>query len=277
MTRWGKKDLTGRLLAAQGGDIMADKWEVVEFPAILPSDKPLWPEFWDKNALLSIKGSLPVAKWAAQWQQQPTHAEAAIVKKEWWQMWEKEEIPPCKYVLQSYDTAFSKKETADYSAITTWGIFEPEEGGPDHIVLLDAKRGRWNFPELKEKAYEEHEYWEPDMVLIEAKATGTPLIDELRLRGIPALGFAPGKGNDKVTRMHMVAPLFEAGIVWAPEDKKFAEELIEEVVSFPNGDYDDFCDSMTLALMRFRQGGFVSLKGEEEEDENLYRRKREYY
>ncbi len=276
MTRWGKKDLTGRLIAAQGSDIMSDQWEVVEFPAILPSDNPLWPEFWDKQALLSVKASLPVQKWSAQWQQQPTNAESAIVKREWWQMWDKEEIPPCKYILQSYDTAFSKKESADYSAITTWGIFNPEDGGPDHIVLVDAQRGRWNFPELKEKAYQEHEYWEPDMVLIEAKATGTPLIDELRLRGIPALGFSPGKGKDKITRMHMVAPLFEAGVVWAPTDKKFADEVIEEVVSFPNGDYDDFCDSMTLALMRFRQGGFISLNGENEE-ENIYRRKREYY
>ncbi len=276
MTRWGKKDLTGRLLAQQGSDVMSDQWEVVEFPAILPSDKPLWPEFWDKDALLSIKASLPVGKWNAQWQQQPTASESAIIKRGWWQNWEKEEIPPVKYILQSYDTAFSKKESADYSAITTWGVFTPEEGGPDNIILMDAQRGRWNFPELKEKAFEEHEYWEPDMVLVEAKATGTPLIDELRLRGIPALGFSPGKGRDKVTRMHMVAPLFEAGVVWAPSDKKFADEVIEEVVSFPNGDHDDFCDSMTLALMRFRQGGFISLHGEGE-DENEYRRKREYY
>ena len=276
MTRWGKKDLTGRLIAAQGSDIMSDQWEVVEFPAILPSDKPLWPEVWEKDALLGIKASLPVQKWNAQWQQTPTSSDSAIIKREWWQAWEKEEIPPVKYILQSYDTAFSKKESADYSAITTWGVFEPEEGGPDNIVLMDAQRGRWNFPELKEKAFEEHEYWEPDMVLVEAKATGTPLIDELRLRGIPALGFSPGKGRDKVTRMHMVAPLFEAGVVWAPTEKKFAEEVIEEVVSFPNGDHDDFCDSMTLALMRFRRGGFISLNGEGEE-ENDYRRKREYY
>ncbi len=276
MTRWGKKDLTGRLLASQGSDVMADQWEVVEFPAILPSDRPLWPEFWEKDALLGIKASLPVQKWNAQWQQTPTSSDSAIIKREWWQEWDKKDIPPVKYIIQSYDTAFSKKESADYSAITTWGVFEPEEGGSDNLILLDARRGRWNFPELKEVAHEEHEYWEPDMVVVEAKATGTPLIDELRLRGIPALGFSPGKGRDKVTRMHMVAPLFEAGVVWAPNDKKFAEEVIEEVVSFPNGDHDDFCDSMTLALMRFRQGGFVSLLGEEEEHDE-YRRKREYY
>jgi predicted phage terminase large subunit-like protein len=277
MTRWGKKDLTGRLLAQQGSDVMSDKWDVVEFPAILPSDKPLWPEFWDKDALLSIKASLPASKWNAQWQQQPTSSESAIIKREWWQQWDKPKIPPLKYILQAYDTAFSKKQTADYSAITTWGVFQPEEGGPDHVILMDAQRGRWNFPELKEVAFEEYEYWEPDMVLVEAKATGTPLIDELRLRGIPALGFSPGKGSDKVTRMHMVAPLFEAGMVWAPEDKKFADDVIEEVVSFPNGDNDDYCDSMTLALMRFRRGGFISLAGEDDHEDEWRPRKREYY
>ena len=227
--------------------------------------------------MLSIKASLPVGKWNAQWQQNPTSSESAIVKREWWRDWEPEKIPTVKYILQAYDTAFSKKQTADYSAITTWGIFTPEDGGPDNIILMDARRGRWNFPELKEIAYSEHEYWEPDMVLVEAKATGTPLIDELRLRGIPALGFSPGKGSDKVTRMHMVAPLFEAGIVWAPMQEKFADEVVEEVVSFPNGDHDDYCDSMTLALMRFRQGGFISLQGEEEEESLYAPRKREYY
>lgn len=277
MTRWGKKDLTGRLLQAQSQDVMSDQWDVIEFPAILPSGKAMWPEFWEKSALLSIKASLPVGKWSAQWQQSPTSSESAIVKREWWKDWEKEKIPPVSYIVQSYDTAFSKKQSADYSAITTWGIFKPEDGGADHVVLLDARRGRWNFPELKEVAYEEHEYWEPDMVLVEAKATGTPLIDELRLRGIPALGFSPGKGTDKVSRMHMVAPLFEAGMVWAPMHEKFADEVIEEVASFPNGENDDFCDSMTLALMRFRQGGFISLKGEEEDEPEWRPRNREYY
>jgi hypothetical protein len=153
MTRWGKKDLTGRLIQAQGSDIMSDQWEVVEFPAIMPSGDPLWPEFWEKNALLSIKASLPAAKWSAQWQQQPTTSDAGIIRKDWWRMWEKEDVPRLDYILQAYDTAFSKKESADYSAITTWGIFKPEIDGPDNIILLDAQRGRWSFPELKPVSY----------------------------------------------------------------------------------------------------------------------------
>ena len=281
-TRWSKKDLTGRLLNEQAKDQLADQWEVVEFPAILPSDKPLWPEFWKKEELLGVKASLSPGKWNAQWQQNPTSDDVALVKREWWREWEKENVPRLKYILQSYDTAFSKKETADYTAITTWGVFDPEEDGTDHIILLDARKGRYNFPELKEEAFEQYEYWEPDMVLIEAKASGLPLADELMRINIPVSTYSPGRrkrggGVDKTTRMHMVAPLFEAGRVWAP-DEKFSEEVIEEVASFPNGEHDDFCDSMTMALIRFREGGLVSL--EEEEDE-IYtphmNRRREYY
>jgi predicted phage terminase large subunit-like protein len=275
MTRWGMKDLTGRVLKMQGSDVMADEWEVVEFPAILPSEKPLWPEFWGKDDLLKVKASLPVGKWNAQWQQNPTATEGAIVKKEWWNIWEGEEIPPVNYIIQSYDTAFSKKETADYSAITTWGVFANEETGADNIILMDARRGRWNFPELKGVASEEYEYWEPDMVIIEAKASGMPLTDELRAAGIPVMNYTPSKGRDKVTRMHTVAPLFEAGMVWAP-DKKFSDEVIEECLAFPNGDHDDFVDSMTMALIRFRQGGFIELEGENE-GSDWYPKKREYY
>tara|TARA_R100000278_G_scaffold27863_1_gene25359 strand:- start:378 stop:1856 length:1479 start_codon:yes stop_codon:yes gene_type:complete len=280
-TRWSKKDLTGRLLTAQSADMMADQWEVVEFPAIMPSGGPLWPEFWKKEELLKVKASLSLGKWNAQWQQNPTSEETAVIKREWWNQWEEEEIPQLDYIIQSYDTAYSKKETADFSAITTWGVFEPHGNGDQHLILLDAKRGRWNFPELKQIAQEENEYWEPDMMLIEAKATGMPLADEMRLLNLPVVTFAPGRkrgggGLDKTTRMHMASPIFESGKVWYPAAQKFAEEVIEEIASFPNGDHDDFCDSMTMALMRFRQGGFISLQGEELED-MLPGRKREYY
>ena len=280
-TRWSKKDLTGRLLQAQGRDLMSDQWEVVEFPAIMPSGEPLWPEFWAKDELLKVKASLSLGKWNAQWQQNPVSEETAVIKREWWNEWEEDDIPQLDYVIQSYDTAYSKRETADYSAITTWGGFEPHDNGDQHLILMDAKRGRWSFPELKQVAQEENDYWEPDMMLIEAKGSGTPLADEMRLLNLPVVTYSPGKrkgsgGMDKMTRMHMASPIFESGKVWYPAGKKFAEEVIEEVASFPNGDHDDFCDSMTMALMRFRQGGFISLQGEELEDW-LPSKKREYY
>lgn len=279
-TRWSKKDLTGRLLNEQAKDTMADQWDVIEFPAILPSGNPLWPEFWNKDELLGVKASLSPTKWNAQWQQNPTSEEVALIKRDWWRTWEKEDIPPVSYILQSFDTAFSKRETSDYTAITTWGVFDPEEDGTEHIILLDAKKGRFNFPELKGEAMEQYDYWEPDMVLIEAKASGMPLADELLRINIPVTTYSPGRrkrggGVDKTTRMHMVAPIFEAGRVWAP-DKKFAEDVIEECAAFPNGEHDDLCDSMTMALIRFREGSLVVL---EQEEDDIYRpsRRREYY
>ena len=275
MTRWSVKDLTGRLLAAQAKDSSTDQWEVVEFPAVI-NDKPMWGNFWDMEGLMKVKASIPLTKWQAQWMQAPTSEEGAIIKREWWKTWEDEDIPKLQYVIQSYDTAYSKKETADYSAITTWGVFEPEEDSKPNLILLDAKRGRWNFPELKKKAMEEYKYWEPEAVLIEAKASGLPLTHELQKSGIPVINYTPSRGNDKHSRVNSVAPLFESGAIWAP-NKKFAEEVIEECAAFPFGDNDDYVDSTTQALMRYRQGYFVGLEDDFEDEEKLKVEGREYY
>ena len=276
MTRWSTKDLVGRLLKKQG-DEHADKWEVIEFPAIMPeTDNPLWGEFWKKEELLGVKASLPVAKWNAQWMQNPTAEEGSIVKREWWQNWDGEKVPAYNYVIQSYDTAFSKKETADYSAITTWAIFEHDDDGQPNIILLDAKRVRADFPELKRLAWDEYKYWEPDCVLIEAKASGTPLTQELRRMGIPVTAYTPSRGQDKVARMNSVAPIFESGMVWLP-DETFADEVREECASFPYGDHDDYVDSMTMALMRFRQGGFLSLDADYRDEVKLLKKNRTVY
>jgi len=276
MTRWSTKDLVGRLLKKQS-DEYADKWEVIEFPAIMPeTDNPLWGEYWKKEELLSVKASLPVAKWNAQWMQNPTAEEGSIVKREWWKEWVGEKVPAYNYVIQSYDTAFSKKETADYSAITTWAIFEHVDDGQPNIILLDAKRVRVDFPELKRLAWDEYKYWEPDCVLIEAKASGTPLTQELRRMGIPVTAYSPSRGQDKVARMNSVAPIFESGMVWLP-DEPFADEVREECASFPYGDHDDYVDSMTMALMRFRQGGFLSLHADYQDEVKLLKKNRTVY
>ena len=279
MTRWSTKDLVGKVLKNQSAD-HADQWEIVEFPAIMPeTETPLWPEFWKKEELLSVKASLPIAKWNSQWLQNPTAEAGSIVKREWWNRWEDGDVPPYSYVIQSYDTAFSKKETADYSAITTWAIFKPGIAGDedaDQIMLLDAKRVRVDFPELKKLAYDEYKYWEPDCVLIEAKASGMPLTQELRRMGIPVTAYTPSRGQDKVARMNSVAPIFESGMVWAP-DETFSDEVIEEMASFPYGDHDDYCDSATMALMRFRQGGFLSLNEDYPEEASFLNKKRVVY
>jgi predicted phage terminase large subunit-like protein len=277
MTRWSTKDLTGRLLAKQTQD-HADQWEVVEFPAIFPeSNKPLWPGYWKIEELEGVKASIPVSKWEAQWMQNPTSEEGALLKREWWNTWSKKEVPQMHYVIQSYDTAFSKKETADYSAITTWCVFHPEEGSHRPcLLLLDSKKGRWDFPELKRIAYEQYTYWEPDTIIVEAKASGMPLTDELRAAGIPVVNYSPGKGQDKIARVNSVAPILESGMVYVPETR-WAEELVEECAAFPFGDHDDLVDSTTQALLRYRQGGFIGLESDYDMQDNEPRRIREYY
>jgi predicted phage terminase large subunit-like protein len=276
MTRWSTKDLTSKLINSQK-NLKADKWEVIEFPAILPSNKPVWPEYWKKDELEGVKASISIGKWNAQWMQNPTAEEGSILKREWWKVWDKPKIPPLQHIIQSYDTAFSKKETADYSAITTWGVFHPNEdpGEAPHLILLDAFKERLEFPELRKEALEQYRYWKPDTVIIEAKASGLPLTYELRKIGIPVINFTPSKGQDKHSRVNAVSPMFESGMIWAP-DEEFADEVIEECASFPYGDNDDLVDSTTQALMRFRQGGFVRLPDDFEED-TLPQKDREYY
>ena len=273
MTRWSTKDLTAKLIANQK-EAKSDQWHVVEFPALMEHG-PVWPEYWNTEELEKVKASLPVHKWNAQWMQAPTSEEGAILKREWWMKYSQDEIPPLQHVIQSYDTAFLKKQTADYSAITTWGIFYPDEDSPANLILLDAIKGRYEFPELRRVALQQYDYWKPESVIIESKASGLPLTYELRQMNIPVINFTPSKGNDKHARVNAVAPLFESGMIWAP-DQKFAEEVIEECAAFPNGDHDDLVDSTTQAIMRFRQGGLIR-HPEDYVDEKKDPRPKRYY
>jgi predicted phage terminase large subunit-like protein len=280
MTRWSQKDLTGQVLksAAQRG---GEEWKVIEFPAIMPSGGPLWPEFWSLEELEALKEELPNSKWQAQYQQQPTSDASAIIKREWWQIWEHDTPPSCEFIIQSWDTAFLKSERADYSACTTWGVFYKDDDTGErqaNIILLNAFKKRMEFPELKQRAYEEWKEWEPDAMIVEAKAAGSPLIFELRQMGIPVSEFTPSKGNDKIARLNAVADLFASGRVWVP-NRNWAEELVEEVAAFPAGEHDDMVDSMTQALLRYRQGGFLRLPTDEPDDIRWFRgyRKEKYY
>ena len=278
MTRWSKKDLTGQVVKAasqRGGD----DWEVIEFPAILPSGNPLWPQFWSLKELSALKEELPNQKWMAQYMQNPTSEQSAIVKREWWQIWEEESPPYCEFVLQSWDTAFEKNNRADYSACTTWGVFyQPDDTGVSqaNIILLNAFRDRLEFPSLKKKAIEEFKEWDPDSIIIEKKATGAPLIYEMRSMGIPVQEFTPGKGNDKISRLNAVADLFASGRVWVP-NTQWAEEVVDEVAPFPGGEHDDYVDSVSLAMMRFRRGGYIRTLLDEPEEVREFRRQRPYY
>jgi predicted phage terminase large subunit-like protein len=276
MTRWSTKDLTGRILKSSIEDEKVNEWEIIELPALLPSGNPLWPEFWPIEELEALKAELPVSKWNAQYQQKPTSEEGAIIKREWWKMWEGDRPPSCEFIIQSWDTAFTKSNRSDFSACTTWGVFHPDEGPDAHVILLDAFKERLEFPDLKRKAFEMWKDWEPDAFVVEAKAAGAPLIYELRQMGIPVQEFTPSRGNDKVVRVNAVSDLFSSGKVWAPR-KRWAEEVMEEIAGFPYSDNDDLTDSTTQALIRFRKGGFVRLQTDEPDDPVYFRRKVGYY
>ena len=273
MTRWAMRDLTGQVLkaaAARGGD----KWDVIEFPAIMPSGKPLWPEFWSLAELEALREELPNAKWQAQYQQNPVGNESAIIKRDWWKWWEADAPPACNYILQTWDTAFEKNNRADYSAGTTWGIFtNDEDNGAANIILLNTYKKRVEYPELKRDVLEEYREYEPDGVLIEKKATGAPLIYELRAMGIPVQEFTPSKGQDKISRLNSVSDIIASGKVWVPRTR-WAEELVDEVAAFPSGEHDDLVDATTLALMRFRAGGFLRLPTDEPEEIEWFKSRR---
>jgi len=281
MTRWSLLDLTGRLIDYQTKNPEAIPWEIVELPAILndgeEDEKSLWPEQWSLEALKSTKASIDPRYWNAQYMQQPTAENSAIVSRKMWRIWEGEEPPSCEYIIQSWDTAFETKTNSDYSACTTWGIFyNEEENDSPQLILLDAFKDRMAFPELKVVALKHYKEWEPDAFIVEKKAAGAPLIQELRAMGIPVQEFSPSRGNDKTVRVNAVADLFSSGKVWAP-DTRWAREVIEEMAAFPVGEHDDYVDTTTQALLRFRQGGFISLDTDERDEPELFRRKTHAY
>jgi len=269
MTRWSKLDLTGQIVNQMIKNDDVDDWEVVEFPAILENkdgeEVPLWPEFWSLEELQSRRAALDVRYWNAQYLQNPTSEEGALIKREWWNIWEKETPPPCDFIIMSLDAAQEANNRADYNALLTWGVFYNEEVNNYNIILLNAIKKRLEFPELKAMVMEEYKDWEPDVFIVEKKSNGAALYQEMRRMGVPVGEFTPGKGQDKISRVNAVSDLFHSGIVWAP-DKRWAHEVIEECNDFPSGQNDDLVDATTLALLRFRQGGFIKLPSDEPDD-----------
>jgi len=301
LTRWHQDDLAGRLLydMKHGGE----QWEIIVYPAIATQDEPyremgeaLHPARYDLLSLERLRKSMTARDWGALFQQSPSTEAGSILKREHWNIWTKTEPPECSYVIQSLDTAYSAKEQADFSVISTWGLFHPQgnlsmhklqgkeypdpenhrfDGKIAHLILLDVVRKRLSFTDLKMEAFRLNRYWQPDSTIIEAKASGMPLAHELRQGGVPVHTFTPGKGTDKLSRVHSVSVLLENGLIWRPQTK-WAEDLAEEAHSFPNGKFDDQVDSMTGALMRFRKGGMIALSTDQRE-EFVPRRKMSYY
>jgi predicted phage terminase large subunit-like protein len=269
MTRWSKLDLTGQIVNQMVKNDEVDNWEVVEFPAILEDKEgdevPLWPEFWSLEELKARRAALDIRYWNAQYMQNPVSEEGALIKREWWNIWEEENPPSCEFIIMTLDAAQEANNRSDYNALTTWGVFFNEETNNYNIILLNAVKKRLEFPELKALCIEEYRDWEPDAFIVEKKSNGAALYQEFRRMGIPVGEFTPGKGQDKISRVNSVSDLFSSGIVWAP-DRRWANEVIEECNDFPSGANDDLVDSTTLALARFRQGGFIRLPSDEEDE-----------
>lgn len=284
-TRWHKADLIGRVIEQMAKNPLADQFEVIEFPCILnehtPDEKALWPEFFDLDALRRTRETMPTYQWNAQYQQNPTGESASLVKREWFKIWPKDKPPPLEYIIQAIDAAAEMKNRSDYTSIATWGVFFDETDMRNKILLLNSIRERMEFHELKRRAMSEYKFWEPDSCLVEKKSSGTPLYQEMRRMGVPVRDYTPHRGtanspNTKYVRLNSVSDMIREGLVYIPE-KRWAHDLVEEIVDFPNAKHDDRVDTTIMALMRFRQGGFARLETDIPEETVYFGQRRQAY
>lgn len=267
-TRWHVNDLSGFLLDKASRNSRVDQWEVISIPAILdktaseylmlPEGQSYWPQYITMDDLIKTREGSTRSDWAALYLQSPVGDEGNIFNKDDFQDWEEDDPPECDEIIQTLDTAFSTKVTADYSVIQTWGIFHitlVDEQGYEYeepnAILLNQVRGRWSYPELRRQAREQYEAFRPDRIIVEQKASGQSLIQDLRLNNLPVLPFQPDR--DKVSRAHAVTGMIERGRVWLPLTKKYAAELLQEALEFPKGAHDDSVDTMVMALLYLRR------------------------
>lgn len=279
-TRWHDNDLAGYLLEESRNNPESDKWHIIKIPAILdkegsallnlPEGGSYWPPAseadieaaikqgihtgWPLPELLSTKANMPPYQWEALYMQRPTPEGGSILKTTDWQKWEAPDPPYCTYKFLSVDTAFSTKDSADYSAIVTWGIFYDKRDTPC-LIMLGARKGRWEFSELTSKVTSLHQRHDSDCILIEKKASGQSLIQELQRAGLPVRAYSPDR--DKISRANAAATYFHAERVYVPTQRKWAEDVIYECGAFPSGAHDDFVDCTTQAVLWVAQGNWL--------------------
>jgi len=280
-TRWGKQDPIAKALqnARDKRSEGALQWHEVNFPATMEVERDgemqtvsLWPEQWPLQELLAKKAGMRPMFWSAQYMQDPTSDNVALLKREYWQIWPFEDPPDVDTIIQVWDTAHETKNRSDFSACGTFGVFFNTETNRNEMILLNAIKDRWEFPELKTRAREQAAEWKPDHLLIEKKAAGAPLIQELRRMDLFVEEYSPSRGkvghsNDKYARVNSITPIFEDGCVWMP-DTKWARDVREECADFPSGEHDDYVDVVAMACMRFRQGGYLRLSDDADDEDN---------
>lgn len=278
-TRWQYNDPAGWKLREAAEKATSEQWEVISLPAILDEEaaqilgdgaKPgeaLFPELWPLEELKSIRAELSTSQWEALYLQKPKPEEGGILKKHWWRKWpEGKPLPQCVHILQSWDTAYSEKdlEKNSYSARTSWGIFLDEQSGRHCMIMLDAWRARVDYPDLRREANRSYDEHKPDRVLIEKKASGQSLIQDLRRSGVPVSTYQPDR--DKVSRAYAVQAMLESGQIYYP-DRRWAQGVIDECALFPHGDHSDWVDTCTQAWLFLRNGWWVDHPDDPEDEE----------
>lgn len=230
------------------------------------------------DELLITKENMPSYQWESLYMQRPVAEEGNIIKRTWWKEWPLDQLPPtCNYTLMSLDTAFSSKETADFSVIQRWGIFSDSKTGISNLILLGSMKGRWEYPELRSKAQTQYNEHKPDMVLIEKKASGQSLLQDLRMANVPVMEYETDK--DKISRVHASAPIFKAGRIWAPVGRDWADEVISEMAAFPNASHDDLVDAATQVVLWMKTGYFIEHPDDEWDvlEKNSFPKRRRFY
>ncbi len=269
MTRWHEADLVGHLLSENNrGD---EPWTVFSFPALAEANErvtlrypmqrgvvayerkigeALWAARFTAERLQAIKTTVGSRVWAALYQQHPSPDAGLIWRREWFSQ-RYTAVPACQMIIQTIDSAFKTGVANDFTSIATWGQT------PTGYYLLDLFHARVEFPELKRAVVDSAAKWKPHAVLIEDKASGQSVIQELRRETIlPIVAFSPH--GSKESRAAAVSPIAESNKLWLPDAASWLSDWIEEHIAFPNAAHDDMCDTTVMALEYLAYGKGVS-------------------
>lgn len=282
MQRLNKRDLTGHLLTKTDQEwvhlVVPMRYEgrktLSNAPGMKHNKDPrrkvgdlMWPDRFPPAAVRRLEEDLGTYGTSGQLQQRPSPMGGGILKRDWWRRWPKDKpFPLCVHIFQSWDTAYSEKdiETNSRSARTTWGVFFDDAADRYGILMLDAWADWVGYPDLRRLAKAAYREWKPDAVLIEKKASGHSLIQDMRHAHIPVTTYQPDR--DKVSRAHAIAPIMESGLVWAPE-RKWAEDVIEECADFPRGTHNDYVDTVTQAMIYAKSRWLLRIPDDDEHSE----------
>ncbi|SDP78307.1 phage uncharacterized protein (putative large terminase), C-terminal domain-containing protein [Desulforhopalus singaporensis] len=249
MQRVHQNDLSGHVLEQGGYEHLCIPAEYekkryhtsIGFKDPRTEDKELlFPKRFDRPAIEKLKTVLGTYAAAGQLQQRPAPAEGGIFKLEWWQYYKTS--PKVSWILQSWDTGYKTGPKNAYSCCETWGITN------SGYYLLDLWREKVEYPDLKRAVKNLYNKWRSRVVLVEDKASGQSLVQEIK-RGtrIPIKAVTVTDG-DKVVRASLVSPIVEAGNVFLPEDAPWLADFIDEHTHFPNAAYADQVDTTSQAL-----------------------------